>query len=96
MFFLFFIVGLALVSMCVSIVQMDVEMRFMKAISVIDAYSRERQRRENGLIATGGPIRPIKSVPVLNPFAFVPTASVVTNDSLIKKVTTGSRNASCP
>ncbi|EJW88661.1 hypothetical protein WUBG_00424, partial [Wuchereria bancrofti] len=45
-FFIFFIVGLALVSMCVSSVQMEFEMRFMKAINLIDEYSRERQRRD--------------------------------------------------
>ncbi|VIO86306.1 Uncharacterized protein BM_BM5450 [Brugia malayi] len=76
-FFIFFIVGLALVSMCVSSVQMEFEMRFMKAINLIDEYSRERQRRDQkSLLKTvGGPLRFINSVPVLNPLAFVPTVS---------------------
>ncbi|MCP9266381.1 Ion channel [Dirofilaria immitis] len=65
-FFIFFIVGLALVSMCISSVQMEFEMKFMKAINLIDEYSRERQR---------GPIRFMNSVPVLNPLAFIPTVS---------------------
>ncbi|KAL3981822.1 Ion channel family protein [Acanthocheilonema viteae] len=76
-FFIFFIVGLALVSMCVSSVQMEFEMRFMKAINLIDEYSRERQRRDQkSLLKTaGGPVRFINSVPVLNPLAFIPTVS---------------------
>uniref|UniRef100_A0AAF5PGK0 Potassium channel domain-containing protein n=1 Tax=Wuchereria bancrofti TaxID=6293 RepID=A0AAF5PGK0_WUCBA len=76
-FFIFFIVGLALVSMCVSSVQMEFEMRFMKAINLIDEYSRERQRRDQkSLLKTvGGPVRFINSVPVLNPLAFVPAVS---------------------
>lgn len=54
-FFIFFIVGLALVSMCVSSVQMEFEMRFMKAINLIDEYSRERQRRDQkNLLKTVG------------------------------------------
>uniref|UniRef100_A0A8R1TVH3 Potassium channel domain-containing protein n=1 Tax=Onchocerca volvulus TaxID=6282 RepID=A0A8R1TVH3_ONCVO len=78
-FFIFFIVGLALVSMCVSSVQMEFEMRFMKAINLIDEYSRERQRRDqkNLLKTIGGPVRFMNSVPVLNPIAFIP---IVSND----------------
>lgn len=54
-FFIFFIVGLALVSMCVSSVQMEFELRFMKAINLIDEYSRERQRRDQkSLLKTTG------------------------------------------
>ncbi|VDK71923.1 unnamed protein product [Litomosoides sigmodontis] len=75
-FFIFFIVGLALVSMCVSSVQMEFEMRFMKAINLIDEYSRERQRRDQkSLLKTTGGVRFINSVPVLNPLAFIPTVS---------------------
>uniref|UniRef100_A0A1I7VDJ5 Transmembrane protein n=1 Tax=Loa loa TaxID=7209 RepID=A0A1I7VDJ5_LOALO len=76
-FFIFFIVGLALVSMCVSSVQMEFEMRFMKAINLLDEYSRERQRRDqkSSLKAVGGPVRFINSVPLLNPVAFVPAVS---------------------
>ncbi|OZC08412.1 hypothetical protein X798_04612 [Onchocerca flexuosa] len=76
-FFIFFIVGLALVSMCVSSVQMEFEMRFMKAINLIDEYSRERQRRDqkNLLKTIEGPVRFMNSVPVLNPIAFIPTVS---------------------
>ncbi|KAM3726946.1 TWiK family of potassium channels protein [Dirofilaria immitis] len=76
-FFIFFIVGLALVSMCISSVQMEFEMKFMKAINLIDEYSRERQRRDqkNLLKTVGGPIRFMNSVPVLNPLAFIPTVS---------------------
>uniref|UniRef100_A0A915PII2 Potassium channel domain-containing protein n=1 Tax=Setaria digitata TaxID=48799 RepID=A0A915PII2_9BILA len=74
-FFIFFIVGLALVSMCVSSVQVEFEMRFMKAINLIDEYSKERQRRDrkSSLRIVGGPVRSINSVPVLNPLAFIPT-----------------------
>ncbi|CAG9537357.1 unnamed protein product [Cercopithifilaria johnstoni] len=76
-FFIFFIVGLALVSMCVSNVQMEFEMRFMKAINLIDEHSRARQQRDQkSLLRTvGGPVRFINSVPVLNPLAFIPTVS---------------------
>uniref|UniRef100_A0A0R3S433 Ion_trans_2 domain-containing protein n=1 Tax=Elaeophora elaphi TaxID=1147741 RepID=A0A0R3S433_9BILA len=75
-FFIFFIVGLALVSMCVSSVQMEFEMRFMKAINLIDEYSKERQRdQKSSLKIVGGPVRFINSVPVLNPLAFIPTVS---------------------
>ncbi|EFO20674.1 hypothetical protein, variant [Loa loa] len=63
--------------MCVSSVQMEFEMRFMKAINLLDEYSRERQRRDqkSSLKAVGGPVRFINSVPLLNPVAFVPAVS---------------------